>query len=180
MQVVHRWRQPAPTHATPKLKKHMSHAMTFDYVLVDREEKTNLCHTACVHLKQSSASSSFSCIWLVFVTLKEGNVEKRIQYNILSCSKASFVWICVHWRWNKSTSAPVSDVLNSLSLTRNSRKQWLRSSQLLSWGYSLVVKAFIHWLWRCWPSYGPCEHPFQTEGERDHPSAGLLRIFMTG
>lgn len=32
----------------------------------------------------------------------------------------------------------------------------------------------------CWPSRGPCEHPFQTEGERDHPSAGLLRIFMTG
>ncbi len=32
----------------------------------------------------------------------------------------------------------------------------------------------------CWPSCWSCEHPFQTEGERDHPSAGLLRIFMTG
>lgn len=27
---------------------------------------------------------------------------------------------------------------------------------------------------------GHREHPFQTEGERNHPSAGLLRIFMTG
>lgn len=26
---------------------------------------------------------------------------------------------------------------------------------------------------------GPVNIPFQTEGERDHPSAGLLRIFMT-
>lgn len=27
---------------------------------------------------------------------------------------------------------------------------------------------------------GHHEHPFQMEGERDHPSAGLFRIFMTG
>lgn len=27
---------------------------------------------------------------------------------------------------------------------------------------------------------GPVNIPFQSEGERDHPSVGLLRIFMTG
>lgn len=30
------------------------------------------------------------------------------------------------------------------------------------------------------PPLPPCEHLFQTEWEREHPSAGLLRIFMTG
>lgn len=41
--------------------------------------------------------------------------------------------------------------------------------------------AVIHSPGPCWPSRRPpCEHLFQTEWERDHPSAGLLRIFMTG
>lgn len=30
------------------------------------------------------------------------------------------------------------------------------------------------------PTPPQCEHLFQTEWEREHPSAGLLRIFMTG
>lgn len=34
-------------------------------------------------------------------------------------------------------------------------------------------KAFIHLPWRCCPSYGPCEHPFQTEGEK-RPSISWL------
>lgn len=41
--------------------------------------------------------------------------------------------------------------------------------------------AVIHSRWPCWPwRRPPCEHLFQTEWERDHPSAGLLRIFMSG
>lgn len=58
----------------------------------------------------------------------------------------------MHWRWHKCNSAPVSHVLNSLSLTCNSRKQRLRLCQRRSRGYSLVEQAFIHPPWRCWPS----------------------------
>lgn len=82
--------------------------------------------------------------------------------------------------WNKCISVLVSDVLNSLNLDTQQSKTVITS---LSTSLSRLFprgKAFIHPLWCCWPSCRPCEHPFQAERERDHPSAGLLRIFMTG
>lgn len=81
----------------------------------------------------------------------------------------------MHWCWNKC--APVSDVLNSLSLTGSSGKQQLRPCQpsqskvIPSLGKrdSLPTRHGV---------VGRCERPFHSEGQRDHPSADLLRIFM--
>lgn len=67
--------------------------------------------------------------------------------------------------------------------TQSDRKK--RNTVTASLSTSLVRlfphRAVTHSLWPCWPSRRPpCEHLFQTEWERAHPSAGSLRIFMTG
>lgn len=56
-----------------------------------------------------------------------------------------------------------------------------RPCQRLSRGYSLAGGSF-HSLAVALLAAAPAtgERPFQTEGESEHPSAGLLRIFMTG
>lgn len=65
-------------------------------------------------------------------------------------------------------------------LTQSDTEQWITS--LSTPQLRLFPRgAFIHSPWPCWPPRRPpCEHLFQTEWERNHPSAGLLRIFMTG
>lgn len=65
-------------------------------------------------------------------------------------------------------------------LTQSDTEQWITSVSTPQ--LRLFPRgAFIHSPWPCWPSRRPpCEHLFQTEWERNHPSAGLLRIFMTG
>lgn len=65
-------------------------------------------------------------------------------------------------------------------LTQSDTQQWITS--LSTPPLRLFPRrVFIHSPWPCWPSRRPpCEHLFQTEWERNHPSAGLLRIFMTG
>lgn len=74
----------------------------------------------------------------------------------------------------------VSDVLNPRSVIQQPKTAITFLSTSQSRLFPRGGKAFIHPPWHCWPSCWPCEHPFQAQGERGHPSAGLLRIFMTG
>lgn len=140
---------------------------------IEKKNKLCSCHTASRNPSnfKHSKGSFFSCISVVSVAVKQG--ERDSKY----CLKLHLLWISVHWCWNKYNS---SIRHRKWTLTRNSQEQWLRPCQILSRGYSLTEESFIHLLWRCWPSCWPCEHPFQTLEERDHPSADLLRIFMTG
>lgn len=80
----------------------------------------------------------------------------------------------MHWRWNKCTGAP-----NSLSVTCNSWKQWLRPCQLLSRGYSLVGKKSLHSLAVVLLAImqGPANIPFKPRvggGGRKRPSISWL------
>ena len=79
--------------------------------------------------------------------------------------------------WNKCAGAAASDVLHSPSLTANTVITSLSTSPVRLF----PGRAVTHSPRPCRPTRRPpCEHLFQTERERDHPSAGLLRIFMTG
>lgn len=100
--------------------------------------------------------------------------DRATQNNIVSSPKASCLkFLC--------TDAEIRSITR-LKFTRSDTLQRLRLCQPFSRGYSLVEKSFhslaVAFVGR---HAGPCVNiPFQSEGERDHPSAGLLRIFMTG
>lgn len=128
-------------------------------------------------VKQSTDSSSFSCISVVFVTVKGASRQEGNQ-NSFGCSKASCLNFCVLMLEQTRPRSKASSVLNSPSLTRKKTViTSLSATQPRLFPRGGGEKAFIHSLA---VAVGPREHPFQTRGERDHPSAGLLRIFMTG
>lgn len=74
------------------------------------------------------------------------------------------------------------EALNSLSVTSQLKTEITSQSRLFprgvkerdEGGLSLIRRGVVG------RRAGPANIPFQSDGERDHPSVGLLRIFMTG